>query len=312
MKTAALLLAAGLAATASLHAQSLLYEFNFNNPAQGASSSSSAPTSSTAAFTNYVAEGSASRIAANLHGANQSGVSGLSGDHAFDNSVSTRMGGSGAVNGANAGYGGMAQVANGSNLFDGSTSFTIQGWYNGASAPTNYARLIEIGTLGVWFQVDGGVTTLQMSARINTTGSTAQIIGTTDASMRQANVWTFFAVTYDGPTGAANFYGGTDSASVSLLASATFTTGVVATGANQAVTIANSTGNSNQRPFDGLLDDFRIWGDSEGSAGALNLAQLEAVRLADVANSPIPEPSAFAALAGLFALAFTATRRRRA
>lgn len=311
MKTIALL-AAGLAGIASLHAQSLLYEFNFNNPAQGTSSSSTAPTASTANFTNYVSEGSGDRVPTNLHGANQSGVSGLAGDYAFDNSGSTRMGGSGALNGANAGYGGMAQVTNGSNLLNNATSFTVQGWYNGATAPTNYARLIEIGTLGIWFQTDGGVTTLQMSARINTTGSTAQIIGTTSSSMLQANTWTFFAFTYDGVSGAANLYGGTDSSSVALLATATFTTGVLATGTNQALTIGNSTGNSNQRPFDGLLDDFRVWGEAEGSGGALNLAQLEAVRLADISNTAIPEPSAFAALAGLGALAFTAARRRRA
>jgi hypothetical protein len=309
MKITALLLVAGLAGTATLDGQSLLYEFHFDNPVEGTGTSSSASTSSTAAFSNYVDVGSSTRVSANLYGANQSGVSGLAGDYAFDNSGSSRMGGSGAVNGGSAGYGGMAQVANGSNLLDGATSFTLQGWYNGASTPTNYARLIEIGTLGVWFQVDSGVTKLQSSARINTTNSTAQVIASTDASLFQAGVWTFFAVTYDGISGTANLYGGTDSTAVSLLATSTFLTGVVATGSNQALTIANSTGNSNQRPFDGLLDDFRIWGDATGSAAALSLAQLEAVRLADITHSAIPEPSAFALLAGLGVLTAVAARR---
>lgn len=308
MKTTALLAAAVLSASA-LDAQSLLYEFSFNNPAEGTTTSSTAPAASTASFTDYVEVGSSTRVAANLHGANQSGVSGLSGDYAFDNSGSTKMGGSGAVNGGTAGYGGMAQVTNGSNLLNGSTSFTVQGWYNGATAPTNYARLIEIGTLGIWFQLDGGVTTFQMSARINNPANPAQILGTTDASMKQANVWTFFAFTYDGVTGDARLYGGTDSASVALLASATFATGVIATNTNQALTLGNSTGNSNQRPFDGLLDNFRVWGEAEGSSGALGLAQLEAVRLADLSNSPIPEPSAFALLAGFGALGAASLRR---
>lgn len=308
MKTApALLLAAGLAAVASVDAQSLLYEFRFNNPSENTTSASSAPPASSANFTNFVTEGDIARQAANLYGPNQSGASGLVGDYAFDNSASTRMGGSGAVNGANTGYGGMAQVTNGSNALNGATSFTVQGWYNGATAPGNYARLIEIGTFGIWFQGDA----LQVSARINESSGTAQILSSADATMRQANVWTFFAFTYDGVTGTASLYGGSTTGSVSLLATGTFLTGTLATNTNQALTIGNSSGNNNQRPFDGLLDNFRVWGETEGSDGALSLADLEAVRLADVSNSPIPEPSAFAALAGLGALAWGAARRRR-
>lgn len=310
MKNKPLLIAAGLLAASLLDAQSLLYEFNFNNPAENTSTSSTAPVASTANFTNYVEVGGTARVAANLYGANQTGVSGLAGDYAFDNTGSTRMGGSGAVNGPNAGYGGVARVTNGGNLVNGSTSFTVQGWYNASVAPANFARLIQIGTFGVWFQTDGGNTTLRVSARINDPTSTAQLVESDAAFMRQADTWTFFAFTYDGATGAANLYGGTDSTSVSLLVSTTISAGFLATNNNQAISIGNSTDNDTQRPFDGYLDNFRVWGESSGSAGALSLAQLEAVRLADTTNTAIPEPSSFAILAGLGTLGFALARRR--
>ena len=81
---------------------------------------------------------------------------------------------------------------------------------------------------------------------------------------------------------------------------------------NAAVLAIGNDGNdtSFRRPFDGYLDNMRIWGDTTGNSGALTLAQLEAVRALDV--SPIPEPSAFAFIAGLGALVLAASRRRRA
>jgi hypothetical protein len=161
MKTQALLLLAGIAGIAPLHAQSLIYEFRFNDAANGTSTNSTAPGGATANFTNYVEIGSTARTAEDLHGAPGSGVSGQPGDLAFDNTVSNRMGG----NSGTPGYGGIALVANGGGILNGMSSFTVQGWYNGASTPGNYARLLDVNatgasSLGVWFQVDGGVTKL--------------------------------------------------------------------------------------------------------------------------------------------------------
>lgn len=312
MKTQALLLLAGIAGIAPLHAQSLIYEFRFNDAANGTSTNSTAPGGATANFSNYVATGSGDRAPDDLYGAPGSGVSGQVGDIAFDNSGSTRMGGSGNINESGAGYGGMALVTNGADLLNGARSFTVQGWYNGASTPTNYARLIEIGSFGIWFQGTGSGTVLQASSRLDATGTTAQLLTSNDASMLQANTWTFFAFTYDGVTGVASLYGGNSENSVSLLASTTFaasTLNTVTSATSQGLAIGNGLGNASQRPFDGLLDNFRVWGEASGAGGALTKAQLEAVRLADLGYSQIPEPSAFALLAAFGALGMAATRR---
>lgn len=54
---------------------------------------------------------------------------------------------------------------------------------------------------------------------------------------------------------------------------------------------------------------FRVRGTTPTGTGTLDTIGIDNFSLT---FTPIPEPSAFAALAGLFALAFTATRRRRA
>lgn len=239
---------------------------------------------------------------ADLHGASGSGVSGGVGDRAYDNSSATGMG--------NAGTGGVLNLGD-VNAIDGLTSFTLQGWFNTATAINGVARLFDkntgAGTSG--FLLRGNVTAGQLVLTIN---NQSAISGT---SYGTTNAWVFFAVTFDGSltTNNVNFYVGSTSASASLVTTATIAAtssianGVVATVGNASWLASGSA--VNNRPFDGLLDNMRIYGATSGSGGVLTLGELEAIRSADV--SPVPEPSAAVALAGALGFGFAASARRR-
>ncbi len=278
-----------------LHGQTLLYEFQFNDPANGTNTVGTGNPGGTAAFTNNN-NVDHDDLAADLHGSAGSGVSGSAGDYAFDNTVSSQMGG----NNSNPGYGGIASITNGALPLDGMGSFTVSGWYSSSSTIGNYARLIEVGSTGVWFQGS----TLQLST--NVTGGSGQKLASGDNSLLTTNTWHFFAFTYDGATGTATLYAGTDADSVGFIVSDTLASGDVSLGSGVNLAIGNSNFNDHQRPFDGLLDNYRVWA-SEDSSGALSMSALEAVRAGDV----IPEPSTYAALLGLSVLALSVLRRRR-
>ncbi len=282
----------------SLSGQTLLYEYSFNDAANGANTVATGTAGGTAAFTNYVTTGSTSRQSADLRGVSGSGVSGIAGDYAFDNSGSTQMGGSGAANGANAGYGGMAANSGGASALDGQTSFTVSGWYYSSSTPGNFARLIEVGSVGVWF------TDTDILLNVTLASGTEQFTSS-DASLFTTDTWNFFAFTYNGVTGEAALYGGTDESEVALIVSTTLSSSTVSLN-HSNMTIANSNFSGNQRPFDGMLDNYRVWGDSDAS-GALGLSALEAVRSSDI----IPEPSTYALIVGSMAVVLITVRRRK-
>ncbi|MDR1281568.1 MAG: LamG domain-containing protein [Opitutaceae bacterium] len=288
-----------LVSATALPAATFLHEFTFNDPANGASTTSSGTLGGSALMTNYVETGSSTRVSADLHSTDGLGVSGKVGDYAFDNTAATRMGGGGAINGTNAGYGGSAILANGSASLNGMNSFTISGWYNTASttAPGNYARLIELGSAGggVWFQTGAG---LQLSMSIG--GATGAKLASLDTRLFQTNTWTFFAFTYDGDTGLLSLYAGTKtSGQLELITSDTLANkGIVSTATNQGLAIGNSVGNDQQRPFQGLLDNFRIRGETTGSGGALTQQQLQQIMTTDITGPTIPEPSATALVFG--------------
>lgn len=126
-------------------------------------------------------------------------------------------------------------------------------------------------------------------------------------------------MTYDGTQTIdnVNYYRGfTDSHSgdptVQLVGTASFAGGIV--NSSQGFVIGNRTDDFS-RSFDGWIDNVQVfgaYGDFETGAqdpsGALSLAQLEAVRLADLSFTPIPEPAAglpLSAAAGVALWAFT-------
>lgn len=230
--------------------------------------------------------------ATDLHSASGQGVSGLPGDMAFDNTASTGMG--------SAGTGGRAQAAGNFANLGTVQSFTIQGWYK-ADAIGNGAKLFEL--------TGGGVITLASNAvdRLSLTvnGTFSQSAAST--TYANSDSWVFFGVTYDGTLASNNvkFYAGTLDSAVSLVNTATLNQGARPIGFT-SLAIGNSY-NSAARPFDGLLDDFRFYDSTTGADGALNLAQLEELRL-----TAIPEPTSVVLLgvAGLSLLMLSIRRRK--
>jgi hypothetical protein len=300
----AALISAGLA-----QGQTLLFEYTFNDAANATYTSSTGSNTANANFTNYVEEGSTERQPYNLFGSSTSGVSGQAGDYAFDNTVSTQMGGGGAIGGTNAGYGGVGLASGTATGFNGLSSYTLSGWYKASSLPSNYARLLEIGAgstvTSVLFQGSTGSTStnLRLGTKIGGVNSTLEV---NNSMLLAVNSWVFFAFTVDGVNGTITLYAGTDSSSVVQLGSTTISTGSVSVdGSNLA--IGNSIGNENQRPFDGLMDDVRVWGSATDATGALSLSALESVRAGDV----IPEPSTYAVLFGAAIAVLALLRRRR-
>lgn len=300
----AALISAGLA-----QGQTLLYEYTFNDAANATFTTSTGSQSATADYSTYVTVGSTDRQSANLFGASGSGVSGQAGDYAFDNTASTKMGGSGAINGTNAGYGGLGFADGTATAFDGLSSYTISGWYNATTLPSNYARLIEIGSsssaTAILFQGNAGssATNLRLTTNIGGVNTGLEI---NDSMLLASNSWVFFAFTVDGQTGTITLYAGTDSSSVVEMGSIVVEdTGTVSVGGD-SIGIGNSLGTGNQRPFDGLMDNVRVWGSDTDASGALSLSALESIRAGDV----IPEPSTYAMLFGVAIVVLALLRRR--
>ncbi|MFA6961643.1 MAG: LamG-like jellyroll fold domain-containing protein [Opitutaceae bacterium] len=274
-----------------LDAQTLLLEYKFNG--SGTTALNTAGTISGGDMTFYDTTGAA----ANLYGATGSGVSGAAGDLAFNNTASTGMG--------TTGTGGRAQTSYNAGI-QTLTSFTLTGWFktDSTSSIGGNATLINNlnGTNGFHlFSSASGVLAL------NVDGTSVTSTGTTAYAGTQQ--WVFFAVTYDSTTSVAKFYVGDTAGNLSLNVSRTLNAG--ATNDNSgSISMANLAGTS-IRPFDGYLDDMRVFGATSGSLGALDMTAIQGIMTGDISN--IPEPSsaaAFIAGGSAFIAGFIKLRRR--
>lgn len=279
----------------TLNAATPLLEFSFNETGSTASSSGSASASAVLWNSSY--------SPTDLHGASGSGVSGGPGDRAFDNSASTGMG--------NAGTGGMLYVGD-LDAVDGLKSFTLQGWFKSSVAINGVARLFDknSGSGNAGFQLRSTATAGQLLLQVNSASVTSS------AAYGATNEWVFFAVTFDGTSTTDNvkFYVGSQASEVSLVTTASI--GATMANPNAATLVVGNSSwllpsgpQVNNRPFDGVMDNFRIYGALSGAGGMLSLSELEGIRLNDV--TPIPEPSSAIALAGLAGLSLAVCSRRR-
>lgn len=272
-------------APGSLEAQILKYDFN-----QTGTTAPSTGTTTTS-LTLYNTAGTA----ADLHGAAGSGVSGVASDRAFDNSASTGMGSTGT--------GGRGQSASSIAAINTLQSFTLTGWFKTSDTTSigSNAYLINNQNASDGFRLYSSGTGF-LALNVNGAGITSSGASTYAATQS----WVFFAVTYDGTIASNNvkFYVGNTSAAASLNVTRTLNQGT-ATNNTTAFSIANTTGNS--RPFDGLMDDIFIYGSQTDNTGVLSLAQIEAVRAANV----IPEPSALGLLACGMGLLIAMPLKRR-
>ncbi len=301
MKRASLLcipLVVLLTAVAAPVSHGQLLEFRFND--SGTTTSSSVGTAQ-AEFKD------SSGTAADLHGSAGSGVSGVSGDFAFNNTASTFYD-----------EGGRADVS-GLTSLNSLTSFTLSGWYRTSEESWAGAVLIQKNaTANNQFSLafatsskGGNKASLGLVVGTATHSATGtQVTTGMTSELAPLDTWIFFAVTYDGTKTSDNviFYYGTTETEVMQIG----TTQTINAGALEPLNTANLVIGNNKagiRPWDGFLDNIRIFGTTTGSSGVLNQGQLEALRSADIAT--IPEPTSYAmVLLGAGAL-FAARRRLR-
>lgn len=284
-------LAAGL--LSATVAQSQIFIYNFNDNSNGTTTVSTGSNTATATIKN------SSNVATNLRGASGSGVSGLSGDYAFDNAAaSTGMGSSGT--------GGYATATIGTAM-DSLTSFTISGWMNPQTQINNAARVVEqvTGSTSTWRLLSDNAGRLTLQIATPTSGGYIQTTSAIGSAYSGTGQWTFFAVTYDGTIAANNvkFYVGGTNSSVSQVGSiASLNGGTLGINTGSMV-----MGGGPTRPLDALLDNLRIDGVTSGASGVLSSAQLETIR----ANA-VPEPSTLALVVIPIGLVLALRRRRSA
>lgn len=242
-----------------------IMEFRFNE------TGTTAPSTGTDAAPVTLRNGA--QITTDLHSADQVGVSGMPSDRAFDNSASTGMGSDGV--------GGKGRMSDDDNV-DGLLSLTLQGWLRTQSEPlNNLARLCtKQGSTSGFLLLGASSGTLDLE--INNVGST-----TDTAAWSEVGEWIFFAVTYDGTTSASNvrFYKATRSLPVTLVETRSLNQGRALENTND-FNVGNSGGTGVNRPFDGWLDNVRVFGSRSDDRGALSAAQLEYFRQRDVQNPP--------------------------
>jgi hypothetical protein len=241
--------------------------------------------------------------AADLYGGAGSGVSGLASDFSFNNTASTGMG--------SEGEGGSAEASSFFTM-DALASFTITGWLNTSALTGSNGNILDLYNtsgetaegirLTYSLSSDGSVGTLQL--RIN--GET-YVSSTGGGTFYSGGEWVFFAVTYDGTTTTDNlvYYIGSEEDSVVVNATRDSSEGSIAF-TDTDLTLGNVE-DWNARPFDGMLDNIRMFGSTTDGSGALSLSEIEAYRSTDV----IPEPSESATILG-GALLLLALFRRRA
>lgn len=244
-----------------------------------------------------------------FHGEVGSGVSGLPGDRALDNTF-TAPGPAGPA-------GGWA-INTTSTALQGLDSFTISGWYN--RQPIADGGVGPGGGISIFFapvtqSLPGGLLGSPPNGfglRWNNSGSFRyDLSGNGLSPDPSANTWTdegkwvFFAETYDATIGEMNLYrgyrnseeAGANPAEVTQVATMNVTSGTGTLNFDPTLTVGYSLFNRGpggnvvdgayqfpglDRAFDALLDNIRIDGALEDGTGALDLAALEAYRLADL------------------------------
>jgi hypothetical protein len=254
-------------------AASHLLGYSFNDTPGSASAAPNGSAAGSAPSLGVVAPG--------VIGANGSGVSGLPGDRAFDNSAASGMGGTTNSSGGRATH--SADFA----AIDGLLRFTISGWFKTAGTT-------PIGGNAVLVANRSGVAGFSLHGDPNTPGNLVLAVdngSNTSSGFAATGEWVHFAVTYDGtalqPGPNVFFYAGGIGSPLALVGSGTNTNG----SGNDPVSDETAPltlgarvlfGTVDADPFDGLIDNFRLWGE------VVPVATLESIRMNDTG---IPEPT---------------------
>lgn len=178
------------------------------------------------------------------------------------------------------------------------TGFTISGWLDMTTWTTGASVFRDAGTTtGINLLLStGNSLTLALG---NGSGNT-NIVANTDAYINATTEgWVFFAITWDGSN--VQFYrGDTDPTSTLSLVGTTAYTSTVADNVSSAFVLGNTPAAANNRPLNGLMDDFRIYNNF------LDESAVNALRL-----SAVPEPSAISLLMGSLITGLALVRRRK-
>lgn len=222
------------------------------------------------------------------------GLSGQSGDYAFNNTAS-------AMASSTSGTGGS--VLNTSGLGELS-SFTITMWHKTDSTLLSGARFLDLNATAAGGEA---LSMFYNNGKLRVLG-----VDSPDAakSTFEGSGWVFVAVTFDGTAdggGVLNYYVGDGSSLVSLGSQSVAATAVDWGDSGALLTIGANTANG--RALDGWIDDVRIYGANGSAAGALDLASLSTVYAQGL--SGIPEPSSYATVAAVAVFAGVVVNRRR-
>lgn len=204
------------------------------------------------------------------------GVSGRVDDYAYNGSSADAMGD------ASVGRAACRVSYTGNGLDDDYASFTICGWFKteGSVPLSSNARLLTmVGTENVLlFDVPGNGLRFQIGKIFVESGADAYTA---------VNQWVFFAVTYDGTVSDEDnvkFWEGTKD-NLKLVRRAKIDKEGEWNGLGPAgiISIGNRHGSAKgknmNRPFDGYMDDFRIYASGRNEEGALSKADLDEIRL---------------------------------
>ena len=219
-------------------------------------------------------------VLTNFHGIYGSGTSGL--HVALDLSSNGDFATPGGE-GSSLGTGPVVVVTNSALDFGTIGSFTASIWSkpkNAANSATTEIRLFILGITGdkgnaanlslFWNsvnQLDGTVGATTVAGAVPTWPTTD------DPGVFPTNQWLFQCLTYDGTT--ATLYVGSDGGGpLTVSGTATVTTTIALTGANDELQIGNRQ-STLARPFCGWLDDFRFYGSTAAVTGAATASQVE-------------------------------------
>jgi hypothetical protein len=230
----------------------------------------------------------------NLYSGDAAGVSGLPGDRAMDNSVSAGMGSAAGYVNPNRGPGATNDTVNG--ILAGKTQLTISGWIRTTPGQT-WANLAQVwaGDAGNFMHIRG--LNGQLVFQFSTIGFDNMQLesGPSNAFWNQIDQWMYVGVTWDSTnSGRLEFFyvDGTNTVQSGRLFATTNATLPITTTTNVSggVTYGLSLGNQaglRLRPFDGLLDNFRVFD------AALTQADLQTIVNKDLLNQSLSHPGDF-------------------
>ncbi len=250
-----------------------ILEYTFNDAANGTTSVSTG--SDTTAVTFYTSN--AQSTTADLHGPASSGINGSLLDLAYKNTAAT-----GSGSGSTGTPGGIATASVPSAL-DNLGAWTVSGWLKTDSG--------SMGKNEIWF-ANGSIKLSPTNSTVLyvTSGNgTQQSLPYPSAISGTTKAWIFYAVTFDG-SDFNGYFSVKDTVPALTHTSVSKGAGTNTGTAGGTILLGNNGDKNKDRPFDGYMDNVRVFGS------ALTSAQLTSLRDHDITTA-VPEPGTFAVLA---------------